>query len=149
VAILGRGTRASQRSLTRAGTEGRAGGERAGAHAEARAQRRGNVTQKIAAAGAAAVNSKRSGGVGAEPVTAGFAKRIDTLHREAGQILHFSPQNLLAQIHLKRGHRAAAGLKVLSSPSVTKHSAKKARNIPRKNASAGERDGGDCAASGL
>src|SRR6266566_1303916 len=38
-----------------AGTQGRAGGERAGAHAEARAEGRGNVAQKVAAAEAVAV----------------------------------------------------------------------------------------------
>ncbi len=67
-----RRSRASS-SLTWARTERRARGERAGAHAEARAERRGNVAEEVAAAGAAAFASERGGGVGAEPVTAGFA----------------------------------------------------------------------------
>jgi len=77
------------RLLAGTGTEGRARGEGAGAHAEARAERRRNVAEEVAAAGTAAFASKRSGGIGAEPVTAGVAKRIDALHREAGQELHF------------------------------------------------------------
>jgi hypothetical protein len=36
-----------------------------------------------------AVDAEGSGGIGAEPVTAGFALRINALHRKAGQILHF------------------------------------------------------------
>jgi hypothetical protein len=36
-----------------------------------------------------AVTAEGSGGVGAEPAAAGLALRIDTLHREAGQELHF------------------------------------------------------------
>jgi len=35
-----------------------------------------------------AVAAEGSGGIGAKPVAAGFALRIDALHREAGQILH-------------------------------------------------------------
>ena len=67
----------------------RAGGERPGAHAEARAERRRNVAEKIAATGTAAVSGSGSGDIGAEPVTAGCALRIDALHRKAGQIFHF------------------------------------------------------------
>ncbi len=70
-------------------TQGRACGERPGARAEARAERRRNVAEKIAATGTAAVIGIGSGDIGAEPVTAGFALRIDALHRKAGQILHF------------------------------------------------------------
>ena len=51
----------------------RAGGERPGAHAEARAERRRNVAEKIAATGTAAVIGSGSGDIGAEPVTAGCA----------------------------------------------------------------------------
>lgn len=69
--------------------ERRAGGEGAGAHAEARAERGRNVAEEIAAAGAAAVSGDGSGDVWAEPVTAGLALRIDTLHGETGQELHF------------------------------------------------------------
>jgi hypothetical protein len=68
--------------------EGRPRGERARAHAEARAERRRNVAKEIAAAGAAAIVGDRTGGIGAEPVSAGFAQRIDALHGETGQILH-------------------------------------------------------------
>ena len=67
----------------------RAGGERPGAHAEARAERRRNVAEKNAATGTAAVIGGVSGDIGAEPVTAGCALRIDALHRKAGQIFHF------------------------------------------------------------
>jgi hypothetical protein len=35
-----------------------------------------------------AVAAERSGEIGAEPVTAGVALRIDALHGEAGQVLH-------------------------------------------------------------
>ena len=67
----------------------RAGGERPGAHAEARAERRRNVAEKVAAARAVAFGAKGGGAVSAEPVTAGCALRIDALHRKAGQIFHF------------------------------------------------------------
>jgi len=86
-------------SSARTGTEGRARGERAGAHAEARGERRGNVAEEVAAAGAMAVAAERSSEIGAEPVTAGFAERIDTLHGEAGQVLHlFSLSGRKAQV---------------------------------------------------
>jgi len=106
-----------ERPLARPRTQGRAGGERAGAHAEARAERRRNVAEGIAATGAAAVAAEGSSDIGAEPVTTGFALRIDALHREAGQVLHFLSL---------RGRKAQAGSaatasrwqlkKVLSSP---------------------------------
>jgi len=48
-----------------------------------------------------AVAAEGSGEIGAEPVTAGFAKRIDALHGEAGQVLHlFSLSGRKAQIDL-------------------------------------------------
>ena len=78
------------RILARARAEGRAGGEGTGAHAEARGERRGNVAKEVAAAGAMAVAAEGSGEIGAQPVTAGFAERIDALHGEAGQVLHWS-----------------------------------------------------------
>ena len=77
--------------LARTGAERRARGEGAGAHAEARAEGRRNVAEEVAAAGAAAVCAERSGEIGAHPLTTGFARRIDALHGEAGQELHFSP----------------------------------------------------------
>jgi hypothetical protein len=78
----------SRALLAGTGAEGRAGGEGARAHAKARGERRGNVAEEIAAAGAMAFDAERSGGIGAQPVTAGFALRIDALHRETGQELH-------------------------------------------------------------
>ena len=78
--------------LARTGAEGRARGESAGAHAEARAERRGNVAEEVAAAGTVAFGAERGGTVGAEPVAASIAKRIDALNGEAGHILHFPPQ---------------------------------------------------------
>ena len=76
------------RKLAWAWTKRRAGAEAAGAHAEARAERGRNVAEEIAAAGAAAVVAERSSLIGTHPLTAGFAKRIDALHGEAGQVLH-------------------------------------------------------------
>jgi len=69
-------------------TERRAGGEGARAHAEARAEGRRDVAEEIAAAGAVAVAAERSGEIGAHPLAAGVAERIDALHGKAGQILH-------------------------------------------------------------
>jgi len=80
--------RCRQDALARPGTEGWTRGERAGAHAEARAEGRGYVAEEVAAAGATAVGAERSSDIGAEPVTAGFALRIDALHGEAGHELH-------------------------------------------------------------
>jgi hypothetical protein len=75
-------------ALTRTGTEGGTRSEGAGAHAEARAEGRGYVAEEVAATRAAAVGAERSSDIGAEPVTAGFALRIDALHGEAGHELH-------------------------------------------------------------
>jgi hypothetical protein len=66
----------------------RARGEGAGTHAEARAERRGNGTEVVAAAGAVAVVGSGYCDIGAHPLAAGLAKRIDALHGEAGQVLH-------------------------------------------------------------
>ena len=63
----------STAGLAGAGTKGRARGEGTGAHAEPRTEGRRNITQEFAAAGATSFASKRSGGVGTKPVTAGFA----------------------------------------------------------------------------
>ena len=68
--------------------ERRARGEGARAHAEARAERRGDVAEEVAAARASAVVSDRAGGIGAEPVAASIAQRIDALDGETGQVLH-------------------------------------------------------------
>jgi hypothetical protein len=67
--------------------ERRARGEGARAHAET-AERRRNVTEKIAAARAAAIVADGIGGISAQPVAAGIALRIDTLHGKAGHVLH-------------------------------------------------------------
>jgi hypothetical protein len=53
-----------------------------------RAQWRGDVAEKVAAARAAAVVADGIGGIGAQPLAASFAERIDALHGEAGQVLH-------------------------------------------------------------
>jgi hypothetical protein len=74
--------------LPRPRAERRAGAEASGTHAEARAERGRNVAEIIAAAGAAAVVAERGSLIGAHPLTARFAKRIDALHGEAGQVLH-------------------------------------------------------------
>ena len=68
--------------------EGRARGKRTRAHAEARAERRRDVAEEIAAAGAMAVAAEGRGEIGAQPVTASIALRIDALHGEAGHVLH-------------------------------------------------------------
>jgi hypothetical protein len=88
----------------RARAERWARGEGARAHAEAGAEGRRDVAEKVTAAGAATVVEDGPRGIGAEPVTAGFAQRIDALHGEAGQILHV--RSLSGRPAL-RGHRTA------------------------------------------
>ncbi len=51
-------------------------------------ERRRHVAQKISATRATAVDAERSSGVGAQPMAASFAERINALHGQAGQILH-------------------------------------------------------------
>ena len=75
-------------SSARTRTERWTRGEGARAHAEARAERRGNVAEEVAAAGAVAVVGGGNGDICAHPLAAGFAKRIDALHGETGQVLH-------------------------------------------------------------
>lgn len=94
--------------------EGWARGEGAGAHAEARAERRRDIAQEIAAARAAAVVSDRAGGIGAEPVAAGIAQRIDALHGETGQILHV--RSLSGQPALRAHCRTSAAEAPLGGP---------------------------------
>jgi hypothetical protein len=67
-----------------AGAKGRARGEGARAHAEARGERRRHVSQGIAARG----TELAADHVGAEPVAARFAIRINALHGGAGHVLH-------------------------------------------------------------
>ncbi len=71
-----------------AGAQGWTCGQWARAHAETGAKRRRNIAEKIAAAGADTFVAEGACGVGAEPVAARFALRIDALHGEAGQKLH-------------------------------------------------------------
>ena len=121
-------------SLARPGAEGWTRGEGTGAHAEARAERRRNIAQEVAAARATAFCAERSGSIGAEPVTAGIAQRIDTLHRETGHILHFlSPRRRKAQISFE-ARQLSVATKTLSSPGNEKTQRKRPGNIPRKNA---------------
>jgi hypothetical protein len=75
-------------TLAGTGTKRRAGGEGAGAHAEAGAERRRDVAEEVTAAGAVAVAAEGSGEIGAHPLAAGLAERVDALHGETGQILH-------------------------------------------------------------
>ncbi len=70
------------------GAEGRARGEGAWAQTKVRTERRGDIAEKVAAARAAAVVADGIGGIGAQPLAASFAERIDALHGKAGQILH-------------------------------------------------------------
>jgi hypothetical protein len=147
-------------SLARTRTERRARGERAGAHAEARGERRGNVAKEIAAAGAMAVHAERSGGIGAEPVTAGFALRIDALHGETGQVLHFlSLSGRKAQVdseasvlrrHPNKSRAPPAGQNHSRKKTIKNPTKKMTRLVPpRKTAPGRQLDGGDCGASGL
>jgi hypothetical protein len=76
------------------------------AHAEARAQWRRNVTQHVAAARAPAVVTDGAGGIGAQPVAAHVAGRIDALHRETGQILHKFPPRLPVRSRSRAAQRS-------------------------------------------
>src|SRR5579859_1286805 len=63
-------------------------------------------TTLFRSAGAAAVVRDGSGGIGAEPVAAGIAHRIDALHGETGQILH--ARSLIGRPDL-RAHDSVCG----------------------------------------
>jgi hypothetical protein len=66
-----------------------------------------------------AVATEGRGEIGAEPVTAGVALRIDALHGEAGHVLHlFSLSGRKAQIEYDRA--ATESSKRLSFPSPAK-----------------------------
>ena len=69
--------------------ERRAGSEGSRPHAEARAERRRDVAEEVAATGAPAVVSDGAGGIGAEPMAACIAQWIYALDGKAGQILHW------------------------------------------------------------
>src|SRR5438874_11284160 len=53
-----------------------------------RAERRWHVAEKVAAARATALAGGWPYDVGAQPVAAGFTRRVDALHGQAGQVLH-------------------------------------------------------------
>jgi hypothetical protein len=72
------GTRAQRRTRS----------QRARAHPETGAKWRRDVAKHVATAGTAAVITDGAGGIGAKPVAARVAKRIDALNGKAGQILH-------------------------------------------------------------
>ena len=74
--------------LARTWAQRRTRAERARAHSEPRAERRGNRAQEIPAARAPAIVDDRTRSVGPEPVTTRIAQRVDALHGESGQILH-------------------------------------------------------------
>jgi hypothetical protein len=57
-------------------------------HAEARTERRRHVAEKVTTRRATPFDAHRVGGVGAQPMASGFAKRVDALHGQAGQVLH-------------------------------------------------------------
>jgi hypothetical protein len=86
--IARRAQKIGRGELAGTGAKGRARGESARPHAKAWAERWRNVAEHVAAAGAAPVIADRASGVGAQPVTAGVAGRIDALNGEAGQVLH-------------------------------------------------------------
>lgn len=84
-------------SLTRTRAKRWARGQGTRTHAEAGAERRGHVAQQVTAAGTSAVVDDWAGGIGAKPMAAEIALRIDALNGEAGQVLHnFFPQRRLA-----------------------------------------------------
>jgi hypothetical protein len=132
--------------LARARAQRRARGERAGAHSEARAEGRRDVAEEIAAAGAVAVAAEGSGEIGAHPLAAGIAERVDALHGKAGQILHVvSLSGRKLEIAEPPGGR---------SPRVTPNRKKAALERSRQTFSSGTRgnsanDGADCGARGL
>ena len=72
----------------RARAERRARGEQTRPHPQARTERRRHVAEEISAGRAAAIARDRTGNIRSQPVAAGFAQRIDALHRQAGQVLH-------------------------------------------------------------
>jgi hypothetical protein len=84
-------------SLTGTRAKRRAPGQGTRTHPEARAERRGHVAQHVTAAGTPAVVDDWTGSIGAKPMAAEIALRIDALNGEAGQVLHnFFPQRRLA-----------------------------------------------------
>jgi hypothetical protein len=148
----------------RAGTERRAGGEGAGTHAEARAEGRGHVAEEVAAAGAVAVVESGDGDIGAHPLAAGFAERIDALHGKTGHVLHLISLRGRKSLHFSGDHAtserlaAAPGINPSSpcrlNPSHDPMNGNPWSQRPRVQRSTGPRgnsasDGADCGARGL
>jgi hypothetical protein len=85
---------------TLARTESRPiGSQGARTHSKTRTQRWRHIAERVATARAPPVCADLTAGVGAQPVAASVALRIDTLHSEARQILHdrFPPENVQAE----------------------------------------------------
>jgi len=78
-------SRVNERSA-RSGAE-RARGQRTRTNPEA-AKRRRHVAEKVSAARAAAIAGDRARDIRAHPMATHFAQWIDTLHGQAGQVLH-------------------------------------------------------------
>jgi len=129
--IVSDSTSRSPETLARAGAERWARGERAGAHAETRPERRRDVAEKVAAAGAMAVICRGGGHIGAHPLAAGFAKRIDALHGETGQVLHFPPSEAAKHSSIPRRPVRGQARKSLSSPSRPNPAACSASTVDR------------------
>lgn len=80
-----------RRKSARTRPQRRASSQRTRTHAQTRTDRRRHGLQGAAATGAELQARVRAGKMGAQPMTAGSALRIDTLHRPARQILHEIP----------------------------------------------------------
>ena len=72
------------RALAGTRAQRRTRGQRARTHAETGAERRRDGAKHVATAGTAAVITDRAGGIGAKPMAARIAKRIDALNGKAG-----------------------------------------------------------------
>jgi hypothetical protein len=144
----------SQLQLAWAWTQRRTRGERTRAHAEARTERRRNVAEEVAAARAVAVVGSGSRDIGAHPLTTSFAKRIDTLHGETGQVLHFSPSAAAKLGRPPSGRPRKNKSPLAASPHVESNRKRAAFGRAQRATSSGTRgnsanDGADCAAREL
>jgi len=93
-----------------------------------------------------AVAAEGSGEIGAHPLAAGFAERVDALHGETGQVLH-----VVSLRSRKLGSTKPPGGR---SPRVTPNRKKAALETAQRATSSGTRgnsanDGADCGARGL
>jgi hypothetical protein len=94
--------------LARARAKRRTDPQGSRAHAEARANRRGNCLQRTAATGAELQTGVGAGKVSAQPVASRGAFLIDALHGPAGQILHVaSPSGHSRRLGKRRAAEAA------------------------------------------